>query len=323
MVKPISYLQTDAKWKNHNYSAKGESKTIGSSGCGVTAAAMVIATLKDKNVTPITTADWSMANGYKALNQGTYYSYFVPQMNKYGIICKRLNTSNLYGISSSAAHTEALNALKNNDWVIACMGKGNWTSSGHYILIYGYENGYVYINDPASTASARIKNTWTLFAKQVKYMWTISVPDSFKTVNITTTINSSTSKFKVASNIKSIQTWLNTYYKTGLVVDGSYGSKTKTALIKAWQTEVGSLTVDGVFGAKSKAAASSHNIKKGSTGILVTIWQAYLVCRGYNPNGVDGSFGSGCHTATIAFQKANGLTQDGVVGANTYYKAFA
>ena len=79
IVKPVSYLQTDSKWKNHNYSAKGENKTIGSSGCGVTAAAMVIATLKDNNVTPITTAEWSMAHGYKALNQGTYYTYFVPE----------------------------------------------------------------------------------------------------------------------------------------------------------------------------------------------------------------------------------------------------
>lgn len=194
MVKPVNYLQTDARWKNHNYSAPGESKTIGSSGCGITAATMVIATLKDKNVTPITTADWSMAHGYKALNQGTYYTYFVPQMNQYGITCKRLNTSNLYGISSSTAHTEALNALKNNDWVIACMGKGNWTSSGHYILVYGYKNGYVYINDPASTSSSRVKNTWGLFAKQVKYMWTITVPDSFKK---TTTTDTSTTKTKV------------------------------------------------------------------------------------------------------------------------------
>ncbi|MBD5551982.1 MAG: peptidoglycan-binding protein [Lachnospiraceae bacterium] len=133
----------------------------------------------------------------------------------------------------------------------------------------------------------------------------------------------SASKLKVSSTVKSIQTWLNTYYKTGLVVDGVYGTKTKAALVKAWQTEVGGLTVDGIFGTRSKATASSHNIKKGSAGILVTIWQAYLVCRGYNPNGIDGKFGNGCHTATAAFQKANGLTQDGIVGANTYYKAFA
>ena len=162
MIQPIYYMQTDSRWKNQNYSAPGEKKTIGSSGCGIACSAMVIATLKDKNVTPVNTANWSMAHGYKALNQGTYYTYFVPQFKEYGIECKRLNTSNLYGKSSSTAHTEALNALNNGDWVIAVMGKGNWTSSGHYILLYGYKDGYVYINDPASKASKRIKNTWNL-----------------------------------------------------------------------------------------------------------------------------------------------------------------
>lgn len=184
-VKPISYLQTDPKWKNHNYSTKGEKKTIGSSGCGVTAAAMVIATLRDKNVTPVTTAEWSMSHGYKALNQGTYYTYFVPQFKQYGITCRQLNSSNLYGKSSSPAHTEALNALKNGNWVIAVMGPDHWTKSGHFILLYKYENGYVYINDPASTKADRIKNTWDLFAKQVKYMWVVDVPNNFKnTTNV-------------------------------------------------------------------------------------------------------------------------------------------
>ncbi len=174
-TKPISYLQTDPKWRNHNYSATGEQTTIGNAGCGVTVAAMIIATLKDKNVSPVTTAEWSMAHGYKSLHQGTYYTYFVPQMNEYRISCERLNTASLYGQSSSAAHTKALNALKNGNWVIACMGKGNWTSSGHYILLYKYENGYVSINDPASMKDTRIKNTWDLFAKQVKYLWTVLV----------------------------------------------------------------------------------------------------------------------------------------------------
>lgn len=137
-----------------------------------------------------------------------------------------------------------------------------------------------------------------------------------------TTTSISASKLKVTSTVKAVQTWLNTYYKTGLSVDGVYGTKTKAALVKAWQTEVGGLTVDGIFGTKSKTAAASCVIKKGSTGILVTIWQAYLVCRGYNI-AVDGSFGNGCHTATVAFQKSNGLTQDGQVGKNTWSKAFS
>ena len=89
MVQPIYYMQTDSRWKNHNYSASGEKKTIGSSGCGVACSAMVIATLKDKNVTPVHTAEWSMTHGYKALNQGTYYTYFVPQFKEYGFECKR------------------------------------------------------------------------------------------------------------------------------------------------------------------------------------------------------------------------------------------
>lgn len=177
--KPVSYLQTDPRWKNCNYSAKGEARTIGSSGCGPTAAAMVIATLKDSRVTPVTTAEWSMAHGYKALNQGTYYTYFEPQFAVYDIPCKRLNQTNLYGKTSCDAHTKARNALQKGDWIIACMGKGHWTSSGHFILIYKYEDGMIHINDPASTSESRIKNTWDLFAGQVKYLWTVTVPEEF------------------------------------------------------------------------------------------------------------------------------------------------
>ena len=176
-IRPVSYMQTDPRWKSHNYSAKGEQKTIGSAGCGVAVSAMVIATLKDPSVTPVTTAQWSMSHGYKALNQGTYYSYFVPQFSTYGIPCERLNQSNLYGKTSSPAHEKALQTLQNGGWVIACMGKGHWTSAGHFILLYHCKDGYVYINDPASTKENRIRNTWDLFAKQVKYMWAVRIPD--------------------------------------------------------------------------------------------------------------------------------------------------
>lgn len=155
-----------------------------------------------------------------------------------------------------------------------------------------------------------------------KELFDKAVSDTNSGNTTTTTNNASDSELKVTSNIKAVQIWINTYYKAGLSVDGIYGTKTKAALVKAWQTEVGGLTVDGIFGTKSKDAAGSHVIKKGSTGILVTIWQAYLVCRGYNPGGIDGIFGSGCHTATTAYQKANGLTQDGAVGQNTWTKAF-
>lgn len=128
------------------------------------------------------------------------------------------------------------------------------------------------------------------------------------------------SKTKMQSSVKAVQTWLNTYYGTGLVVDNKYGTNTKKALTKAFQKECG-ISADGIFGSGSKTAASKHVIKSGSTGIFVTIWQAYLVCNGYNPNGIDGSFGSGCVSATKSFQKNKGLSQDACVGANTWYAA--
>lgn len=261
IVKPVNYLQTDPKWKNHNYSAKGESKTIGSSGCGVTVAAMIIATLKDENVTPVTTAEWSMTHGYKALNQGTYYTYFVPQLSEYGITCKRLNTANLYGQSSSTAHTEALNALKNGNWVIGCMGKGNWTSSGHFILLYKYENGYVYINDPASMASARIKNTWELFSKQVKYLWTVMVPDNF---SATTTVPSSSTQITETSiellgkiNVQSGNLNIRSNPNSAALKVGSYKKDELVQLIARtstnwYRTDKGYISGDYVVAARGK-----------------------------------------------------------------------
>ena len=58
------------------------------------------------------------------------------------------------------------------------------------------------------------------------------------------------------------------------------------------------------------------NLKIGSTGNSVKEWQKYLNSQGYNLT-VDGDFGSNTEAATKSFQKANGLTVDGIVGSQT------
>lgn len=304
MVRPIYYLQTDPRWKNHDYSAKGEKKTIGSAGCGPTAAAMVIATLRDKNVTPVTTALWSMAHAYKALNQGTYYSYFVPQMSAYGIACKRLNTSNLYGKSSSAAHTEALNALKNGDWVIACMGKGNWTSSGHFILLYGYENGYVYINDPASTKAARVKNTWALFARQVKYMWTVPVPDVHKDPGSSSSAAAPSSDSSTGGSSAGASS-------IGASDAAGYG---RAQFIKDVQVSVGA-KADGIAGPETLSKTVTVSRSKNNRHAVVKPLQRYLRAQGYPAGTADGIAGAKFDAAVKAYQKAHGCIADGEVTA--------
>ena len=68
-------------------------------------------------------------------------------------------------------------------------------------------------------------------------------------------------------------------------------------------------------------------LRKGSKGNEVKTLQRLLNALGYNlgnygerKDGVDGDFGARCDTAVRAFQKASGLTVDGVVGQATWTK---
>ncbi len=179
--QPVSYLQTDPRWRDRPYAAPGEKTTIGGSGCGPTAMAMVLATWADPGVTPETECAWALAHGYKARGQGTYYSYFVPAARRYGLDCRQLNSVSLYGNSGAPVHDEAKEALERGDLVIACMGPGAWTGSGHYVLVWGTGGGTVYINDPASTSPARTAGRYGTFREQVKYYWTVKAPEGKET----------------------------------------------------------------------------------------------------------------------------------------------
>ena len=178
--QPVSYLQTDPKWAALDYSDPGEKTTIGASGCGPTAMAMVLATWADKSVTPKTECAWALAHGYKAPRQGTYYGYFVPAAARYGLKARQLSWTNIYGNSKSSLHEEARKAVEAGHLVIACMGKGLWTSSGHYVLVWKIQGNIVYINDPASTRVVRTQGDYNLFKQQVKYYWVIECPEDKK-----------------------------------------------------------------------------------------------------------------------------------------------
>lgn len=121
------------------------------------------------------------------------------------------------------------------------------------------------------------------------------------------------------STIRSFQSWLNTNYAAGLTADGMYGSKTKVAATKAYQRVLG-VSADGIFGAGSKAAVKT--LVRGNTGNAVHLLQGMLYCRGFNPNGVDGTFGGGTETAVKSFQSSKGLSADGKAGPDTMYALY-
>ena len=170
--RPVSYLQTDPRWKNKPYRVPGENSTIGDSGCGPTAAAMLIETITGKTYTPEDACAWSIAHGYKALRQGTYYAYFTPQFAEFGIDCQMLNWTNTYGKPDHPNHEKVVEKLKEGYYAIALMNKGLWTSSGHFVVLW-WQDDKVRINDPASTRAARVNGDIRTFRSQVKYYWLI------------------------------------------------------------------------------------------------------------------------------------------------------
>lgn len=112
-------------------------------------------------------------------------------------------------------------------------------------------------------------------------------------------------------------------------ITGNFGAKTEAA-VKAFQKAKG-LTADGVAGKKtldaiavavdkaggSSSGSSSTNMKLGSTGTAVSALQQNLTTLGYYYGDVTGHYGNLTQQAVKKFQKAKGLTQDGVASTAT------
>ena len=178
--QPVSYYQTDRRWASKPYAVRGESSTIGGSGCGPTSMAMVLATWADSRVTPETECAWALAHGFKALGHGTFYAYFEPAARRYGLSCTQLNGASIYGQPGSAYHATVLAAVKAGDLVIACMGPGNWTRGGHFVLLWDVDvqKDIAFVNDPASSLTRRTRGSWQLLKKQVKFYFRIKRPQA-------------------------------------------------------------------------------------------------------------------------------------------------
>jgi len=178
-------------------------------------------------------------------------------------------------------------------------------------------------NCPAFLRSGKKGVTWDDFLSMVKGEKVIEPKQKIKPVITKPTI---TKQSNGRTIVKTIQTTVNQRYGLKIAVDGIYGPETKKALVKALQTELNRqfdarLVVDGIFGKKTKAACV--NVRIGAKGNITWIIQAVLYCLGYDPKGLDGIFGKNTASAVLAFQKANGLTQDAIVGKNTFGKLFA
>lgn len=141
---------------------------------------------------------------------------------------------------------------------------------------------------------------------------------------------------KTDSNVLKGQKWLNKnygstlkkYMKETLSENGSYGEKSRFAAVCVWKdlcnrkykTKLDPSNSN--FLSSCKKAAKKATIKKGASGTFVYLAEFILSAKGYYFGAMDASFGSGLTASVKSFQKEKGLTADGVIGPNTWYKLF-
>lgn len=104
-------------------------------------------------------------------------------------------------------------------------------------------------------------------------------------------------------------------------IDGIFGSLTESA-VRSFQSSEG-LSVDGLvdedtFDALDQSTSPTAIVRFGDRGLVVIEVQSLLTDAGFSLGRVDGVFGSLTESAVRAFQSAEGLSVDGVVGPQTF-----
>lgn len=142
------YNQADSRWANTPYtSSNNKTQTIKSSGCGPTSAAMVVSSSKGA-ILPTTMAKLFVDNGYRTKSNGTAWS-------AWSFVADYFNFKEYATTSNIDKALSYLKTDKNKDgvpdyFIVASCNYGLFTTSGHYIVLVGYNGGTISVYDPYS-----------------------------------------------------------------------------------------------------------------------------------------------------------------------------
>lgn len=151
-------LQWDRRW---GYEPYGD-RNIGLSGCGPTCLSMALFALtRDAGETPQKIAAYAMDNGYYVEGTGTAWALMVDYPLRRGVHAEQMQMDE-YGLKA---------ALDFGRVLICAMGPGDFTLSGHFIVIYGYDEEGFFVNDPNCIARSREKWTFDMLKGQIKNIW--------------------------------------------------------------------------------------------------------------------------------------------------------
>lgn len=153
-------LQYDTRW---GYGMYGND-VIAIEGCGPTSVAMVIAGLTGKNnITPYDVATYAYKNGY--YEDGTKWTFFTEGVKKYGI----------NGTEIPLSKERIINELKEGHPVICSVSKGDFTTTGHIIVLTGVNDEMLIVNDPNSKERSSKLWSYERIKNQIRNLWTYTI----------------------------------------------------------------------------------------------------------------------------------------------------
>lgn len=154
-------IQWDERW---GYEPYGDG-VIGTSGCGPTCLSMAALYLThNAEFTPLYIARMAVECGYCVPGNGSSWTLISEGCTQLGLTAQELP---LWEQSMK-------NALDAGEVIILAVGEGDFTGSGHFIVVSGYTQSGFEICDPNSRDNSRMLWTYERLEGQIKNLWSLS-----------------------------------------------------------------------------------------------------------------------------------------------------
>lgn len=151
------FNQNDPRWADKNY---GPQNSIKIYGCGPTVLAMLVSSLTEKYVSPDEMAVWAYENGFFSQNSGSYHSIIPKGAAQWGLKAEPLQ---------DISYESLLHHLYDGELIVMLMGTGQFTSSGHFIIVRGVSlSGKLEIADPNSSENTMTEWDYETLCSEIK-----------------------------------------------------------------------------------------------------------------------------------------------------------
>ncbi|WP_444641543.1 C39 family peptidase [Caproiciproducens sp. R1] len=154
-------MQWDEDW---GYASYGDG-IIALDGCGPTCLSMVAVGLTgDSALNPKAVAEFSEKNGYLDATGSTLWTLMSKGAKDLGLSSREIP------LDESLMAQE----LAKGHPIICSLRPGDFTTVGHFIVLYGYENGNFLVNDPNSKSRSEQAWSYGTLKPQIRNLWAFS-----------------------------------------------------------------------------------------------------------------------------------------------------